>query len=190
MTELLDMIRQEPVAALFGACGLACQLFWPLMRSRTGLLTFQFGIGASYGIQYLLMGASSGATVCFVGAAQSLVAHFAGGRPCARFLGLAFLPVVTAFVFTNWDGLSSSLALASCCLVMLGRLQTNMIVLRIFLLAAAPFGIGYDIVVGAAPALIGGLTSAGLAITMLVRELRGRRDESELAYFAAAGMLV
>ena len=47
--------------------------------------------------------------------------------------------------------------------------------LRILLLAAAPFGMGYDIMVGSAPALIGGIVSAAIAAVMLGREIRDRR---------------
>jgi hypothetical protein len=55
-------------------------------------------------------------------------------------------------------------------------MQRDTLRLRILLLAAAPFGIGYDIAVGALPALIGGLISAVIAVAMLVREIKQRRQ--------------
>ena len=65
--------------------------------------------------------------------------------------------------------------LAACSLVMIGRMQKDTLVMRIFLLAAAPFGISYDIIVGAPVALAGAVTSATIAATMLAREIRKRR---------------
>jgi len=137
-------------------------------------MTVQFGIGADYGIQYALLDAWSGAGVCCVGAAQSAVAFFAGERPWLRQVGVAFLPVAGAISYVTWSGIASILALAAVMLVMVGRLQHDAVKLRIFLLAAAPFGIGYDIAVGALPALLGGIVSAAIAAVMLVRELKLR----------------
>ena len=67
------------------------------------------------------------------------------------------------------------LPLTAVTLIMVGRMQQDTLRLRVLLLAAAPFGIGYDIAVGAAPALIGGAVSAFVATGMLIREIRSRR---------------
>jgi hypothetical protein len=61
-------------------------------------------------------------------------------------------------------------------LTMAGRLQRDTLRLRILLLAAAPFGMGHDVLVGAAPALIGAIVSATIAAAMLVREVKLRRQ--------------
>jgi hypothetical protein len=42
------------------------------------------------------------------------------------------------------------------------------------LFAASPFGMAYDIIVGATPALVGGIFSAAIALVALLREFRER----------------
>ena len=66
-------------------------------------------------------------------------------------------------------------ALTAVTLIMIGRMQRDTLQLRILLLTAAPFGMGYDILVGATPALIGGIVSLAVAVIMLAREIRERR---------------
>jgi hypothetical protein len=175
------MIAENPLAAGFGAAGLACQLTWPLFRARRSILRAQLGIGVDYGVQYALLDAWTGAGVAGLGAAQTLVALCAGERPWLRRLGLAFLPLVAAVCWATWTDVESLFAFLASCLVMLGRLQQDTIRLRALLLAAAPFGIGYDVVVGALPAMIGAITSALIAATMLVREIRRRRRSRAVA---------
>lgn len=169
------ILSENPAATAFGAAGLACQMIWPLFTARRAMLGVQMGIGTNYGAQYALLDAWSGAGVCALGATQTLVALLAGSRPWIRWLGLGFLPVVAGVCFATWSGPASFFALVACALVMIGRLQQDVIRLRIFMLAAAPFGIGYDLSVGAAPALAGACVSASLAATMLRREIRNRR---------------
>lgn len=174
MTSFIEVFQNNPMAVIFGAMGLACQLVWPVFSQRSRILSVQFGIGANYGIQYALLDAWSGAGVCGLGATQTAVALFAGERTWLRKMGLFFLPVVAFVCYATWSGYSSLFALCACSLVMLGRLQQDTLRLRLFLLAAAPFGIGYDISVGAMPALFGAVTSATIALVMLIRELRDR----------------
>lgn len=174
MGDLTEIFQENPAAAAFGAAGLLCQLVWPLFRARRAIITAQFGIGADYSLQYALLGAWSGAGVAGLGACQSALAFFAGDRPWLRQVGFCFLPLVAAICYATWSGIASAFALAAVTLIMVGRLQRDTLRLRIFLLAAAPFGIAYDLVVGALPALVGGLVSAVIAATMLVREIRER----------------
>jgi hypothetical protein len=176
MGELEEIILGNPWAAVFGAMGLLCQLIWPLFRTRRAIMTAQFGIGADYSIQYALLGAWSGAGVAGLGAMQSALAFFAGERAWLRHVGLLFLPVVGAIGYATWSGLASLFALAAFTLIVLGRMQRDTLRLRVLLLAAAPFGIGYDFIVGAVPAFIGAIVSAIIAVTMLVREINARQQ--------------
>ena len=174
MGEFAQTFLENPMASAFGTMGLLCQMIWPIFRARKAIMTVQFGIGADYCMQYALLEAWSGAGVCCIGAVQSVVAFFAGERPWLRLVGVAFLPMAGAISYVTWSGFASLFALAAVSLVMIGRLQQDAVRLRIFLLAAAPFGIGYDIAVGALPALLGGIISASIAATMLAREVRAR----------------
>jgi hypothetical protein len=176
MTGVTEILQENPLAVAFGAAGLFCQLIWPIFQARRAILTAQFGIGADYSMQYALLGAWSGAGVAGVGAMQSALSLFAGDRPWLRHAGLLFLPVVAVISYASWSGIESLFALTAVTLIMVGRIQHDTLRLRILLLLAAPFGIGYDIAVGALPALIGGIASAIIASVKLVREVRSRRQ--------------
>ena len=56
---------------------------------------------------------------------------------------------------------------------MMGRMQRNTFAMRGWLLAAAPLGISFDLVVGAVPALIGGCLSLSVAAVAF----RSRRED-------------
>lgn len=177
MNVLIDTFLTNPLATTFGTMGLLCQLIWPLFHGRRAIMTVQFGIGADYSLHYALLDAWSGAGVAGTGATQSALAFFFGDRPWFRWAGLAFLPVVTAVCWSTWSGIETLFAFAAVTLIMFGRLQRDTLRLRILLLAAAPFGMGYDIVVGAVPALIGAIVSASIASAMLIREINERRQQ-------------
>jgi len=178
MSGFTEMLQENRLAAAFGAAGLLCQLMWPIFSSRKAIITAQFGIGADYSLQYALLGAWSGAGIAAVGALQSAVSFFAGERSWLRQAGILFLPVVMTISYASWSGIESLFALVAVTLIMAGRMQRDTLRLRILLLTAAPFGIGYDIIVGALPALIGGIVSATVASIMLVRELKSRGQVS------------
>jgi hypothetical protein len=175
MGELFDVVAGDGPAWAFGASGLACQLIWPLMRTRSAILRVQFGIGAGYALHYALLGAWTGAGIACLGAAQTAAALFAGGRAPASRLALIFLPAVWIMCAATWSGAVSLLAMTACSLVMTGRLQADTVRLRLFLLAAAPFGAAYDVAVGALPALAGALVSAAIAAAALAHEIRTRK---------------
>lgn len=175
MESLVSMAQENPAAVAFGAVALSCQLIWPLFRGRRAIMTAQFCMGADYSLHYALLEAWSGAGVAGIGATQSILAAVAGDHPRLRYAGFVFLPVVTVICAVTWSGPASLFALVAVTLIMVGRMQRDTIKVRIMLLAAAPFGMGYDIVVGSMPGLTGGIVSATIAATMLVREIRQRR---------------
>lgn len=175
MTALTDAFLANPLATTFGTMGLLCQLIWPLFHTRRAIMTVQFGIGADYSLQYALLEAWSGAGLAGLGATQSALAFFFGDRPWFRRVGLAFLPIVAAVCWSTWSGVETLFAFAAVVLIMVGRLQSDTLRLRILLLAAATFGMGYDVVIGAAPAMIGAIVSAIIATAMLIREINQRR---------------
>jgi hypothetical protein len=176
MDGIAEIILDNPVATAFGAMGVLCQLIWPLFRGHRAIMSAQFGIGADYSIHYALLDAWSGAGVAGLGATQSAMVFLLGDRPWFRWAGFVFLPIVVVICYATWSGVSTLFAFVAVTLTMVGRLQSDTLRLRILLLAAAPFGMGHDILVGAAPALIGAIVSATIAAAMLVREVRIRRQ--------------
>jgi len=176
MQGIAEIFLQNPMATAFGAVGLLCQLTWPLFRSHKSILTVQFGIGADYSVHYAMLDAWAGAGVAALGATQTVMAIVFGERAWFRHIGLAFLPIAAVIGFATWSGIASLFALIAVSVTMIGRMQKDTLRLRIMLLAAAPFGIAYDILVGA-PAVVGGFVSAAIATSMLIREIRQRRPE-------------
>ena len=174
MTSIQTLFAEAPLAVSFGAAGLAGQLAWPLLRRRAHILTAQLGIASSYATQYALMGHWSGTGVCSVGAAQTVIAMVAGDRPWLRYLGLGFIPVVGLISYLTWSGIASAFAMTACCLVMLGRMQRDILRMRMIMLCASPFAISYDLTVGAAPALVGAILSALIGLAAFRREWRAR----------------
>lgn len=174
ISKVIDSLGAHPLATLFGLGGLACQLLWPLFRSRQAILTVQFGIGSNYCLQYLLLDAWSGVGVTSIGASQTAVAWAAKDHAWAQRLGYWFLPLVAINCVVTWAGPCSAFACSACALTMLGRLQKDTLRLRLFLLSASPFGIAYDVSVGATVALCGACVSLAISLTMLGRELAHR----------------
>lgn len=181
MNELITILAEHPAATAFGGLGLVCQLVWPWCHTRRVILSIQFGIGLLYCAQYALLGAFSAAGVCAVGAMQTSLAIAAGDRAWLRRAGLLFLPIVAMLCFVTWNGLPSLFALIGVSFVMIGRLQQSVLRLRVLQLGSAPFAIGHDMLVGAAPALIGCVVSACIASAALLRELRRQRQRPALA---------
>jgi len=186
MSVVIAFVDAHPLAALFGALGLACQLTWPLFSARRAILAVQFGIGAGYAAQYALLGAWSGAGIAALGATQTALTFFADEHPALRRIAILFLPAAGAICVATWNGAASLMAAAACTLVMAGRMQSDTLRLRLFSLSAAPFGIGHDIFVGAALALVGAIASAGVAAVALVREFGRRHNQTSLDHQALA----
>ena len=174
MTDTLSYFTNASPAAVFGTVGLAGQLIWPLFRNRRSILTMQFGIAASYGTHYGLMDQWSGTGVCSIGGTQTLIAIIAGERPWLRWLGLGFIPLVGLVSYLTWSGMPSLFAMAACCLIMTARMQLDTLRMRMIMLCAAPFGIGYDLMVGTAPALAGAIFSALIGFSAFRREWQAR----------------
>ena len=128
----LQLLMDAPVSTWFGAAGLAGQLVWPLFGMRTAVLSAQLGTASCYATQHALMGQSSGACVCLAGATQSAITLIAGEKSWLNRLQSGFIPLVVLLGYLTWSGLPS-------------------------VLSAAPLGIGYDLAVGAVPALLGAI---------------------------------
>ena len=170
-----NMLLEHPVAAAFGAAGLTCQLVWPLFTMRPQILAGQLGAASGYATQYALLDQWSGASVCMIGATQTVIAMLFGERPWLRHLGFGFIPLAGLLGYATWNGTASAFAMAACCLVMIGRMQRDTLRMRAVILAASPFGIGYDLSVGAVPALAGAILSCVIGLAAFRREWLARR---------------
>lgn len=173
---MIDLGESSLAILACGALGLACQMGWPLMRTRRAMLTVQLGIGLGFGAQYALIGAWSGAGVCFLGATQTAIVLASGRDRPPRALAAVFIPAVFAVSLATWSGLPSLFALSAATLVICARLQPTTLRLRGVQLTSIPFAACYDLSVGALPALVGAGASAVMALVGLAMELRSARS--------------
>ena len=104
-----DLFEPKNLAILFGLLGLACQLGWPLFQDKQKMLIVQLGIGSFYAAHYALLGASSGAALCTLGALQTLSVLLFRDRKAS----LLFPPLVVLLCALTWSGLPSALALTA-----------------------------------------------------------------------------
>lgn len=163
----------DPSAApLFGAAGLAVRIVSPLFVRRDRILVAQLAASCLFATSYGLMDQETATSVCLIGATQTTVALIAGDRPWLGRLGYVFLPVVLAMGVATYSGLPTILAVTACCLMMIGRLQHDLMRMRGVQLCATPFGAAHDIVVGAWPCLAGAVLSFAIAAHAFRRELK------------------
>lgn len=163
----------DPSAApLFGAAGLVVRMASPLFARRGQILTSQLAASCLFATSYALMDQQTATSVCLIGAIQTTTALIAGERPWLNRMGYLFLPVALAMGVATFSGLPTILAVTACCLMMVGRLQQDLIRMRGIQLCAGPFGAAHDIVTGAWPCLAGAVLSMTIAAAALRRELK------------------
>lgn len=178
MTPAPLIIDTAAAATAFGLAGFAGQLGWPLLKRRDHILTAQLGIACCYAAHYALQDVRSAAAICLLGATQTTVTLLSGDRPRHPLMTPVFLGLVMLTGALTFTGPATLLAVAACALVMLGRMQRCTLRMRALMLAATPFGIGHDLVVGALPALAGALLSATVAACALRAEMSARRPHA------------
>jgi len=185
MTVPVNMLLEHPAAAVLGLAGLTCQLIWPLFRTRRDMLSIQFCAAAGYALQYALLDQWTGTAVCAIGASQTLIAMRLGERPWLPHLGFGFIPLVWIAGYLTWSSVASGLAMTACCLIMIARMQRDTLRMRAIMLAAAPFGIAFDLAAGAAPALAGAIVSFLISLAALRREWLARQPAAARGAYPA-----
>jgi len=172
MTLAIATLLDPAAAPLFGTAGLAVRVVSPLFARREQILTAQLAASCLFAASYALMDQSTATAVCLIGATQTTLALIAGDRPWLNRMGYVFLPVVLVLGAATYSGLPTILAVTACCLMMIGRLQQDLMRMRGIQLCASPFGAAHDIVVGAWPCLAGAILSFTVAAAAFRRELR------------------
>lgn len=170
MTPVFASLFDPSTAPLFGAAGLAARMVSPLFVRRDQILTAQLAASCLFAASYALMDQRTATSVCLIGATQTTVALIAGDRPWLNRMGYVFLPVVLIMGVATFSGLPTVLAVTACCLMMIGRLQQDLIRMRGIQLCSGPFGAAHDIVIGAWPCLAGAILSFGIAAAAFRRE--------------------
>ena len=170
MSSIVQTLIDPSAAPLYGTAALATRMASPLFACRERILAAQLGSSCLFAASYAVMGQQTATSVCLIGATQTTVALIAGDRPWLNRMGYVFLPVALVMGATTFTGLPTILAVMACCLMMIGRLQQDLMRMRGIQLCASPFGAAHDIVVGAWPCLAGAILSFIVAAAAFRRE--------------------
>jgi hypothetical protein len=172
MNVAAQLLMDPSAAPLFGAAGLVARMASPLFGRRDTILFAQLAASCCYATSYALLDQKTAAGVCIIGAMQNTVAMLAGDRSRLSRLGYVFIPAVLVLSVLTFSGLPTVLAATACCLMMIGRLQQDLVRMRAIQLGAGPFGAAHDFVVGNWPCLAGALLSTAIAAHALRRHLK------------------
>ena len=172
MFDIVQTLIDPSAAPLYGTAALTVRIVSPLFACREKILTAQLGSSCLFAASYAVMDQETATAVCLIGAIQTTVSLMAGDRAWLNRMGYVFLPIVLVMGVMTYSGPSTLLAVTACCLMMIGRLQQDLIRMRGIQLAAGPFGAAHDVLVGAWPALFGALLSFAIATAAFRRELK------------------
>lgn len=172
MNAATQILIDPSAAPLFGVAGLVARMASPLFGRRDAILIAQLAASCCYATSYALLEQETAASVCIIGAIQTTVAMLAADRGWLSRLGYVFIPAVLVLSVLTFSGLPTVLAATACCLMMIGRLQQDLVKMRAIQLGAGPFGAAHDIVVGNWPCLVGALLSIATAAHAFRRDLK------------------
>ena len=168
-------------ALLLGLAGVLLNILWPLRRGRRVMLLLQAASGLCFFSHYAMIGARTGSLMNGMAALQALAAIPLGTRPGFRTVYLLTLPAIAAGLALTWMGWPSVFAALGMAGISVGRYQTRVRPFRIILLAAIPFWVGHNLLVGSLPGLLSDSLVSISSIVGLRRHLRvGRSAVPEL----------
>lgn len=155
-----------------GLTGTVGGILWPLFPTRIGMLAVQLATNLCFTLHFALLGAGTAAAVNGLSAAQVLAAIPLGARPGFRHVYLAILPLIAAALVTTWSGPPSMFAAVGAALISVGRYQTDLVRFRLVILAALPFWLAHNAMVGSIPGMISDTAGMVLNAVVLLR-MRG-----------------
>lgn len=153
----------EP-ANVVGLVAVSSSITWPLLRRRKAILIVQVAGSLLFGLHYLLLGASTAAAMCVMGALQGVaLVTLIHRRQRIGVVGatMAIAALVTAL---TWNGLPSLLSQGGQAMSAIGRLQLDTQRLRLWFLVSVLFWCSHNLIVGS----VFGLASDTLSLTSLL----------------------
>ncbi|MGH6884064.1 YgjV family protein [Hypericibacter sp.] len=166
---MLDPVPMGDGAWICGLLAMAGLIAWPAFQSRSTMLTIQFGALTLLVLHYALIGVVTAAVMNALGATQIAVCLFLGTRPRLQWIGYALAVVMVAASIATWQGLVSALATAGMVLVAVGRVQTNVNLFRVIVLAGGPFWLAHDLLI-ASPVAAADALSLVIGLGALARQ--------------------
>lgn len=175
-------IMLSPVAAT-GIAGLSAATLSTLLGGRRAILLAQATASSLFLLHFLLLGAQTGMLMCGLGLIQMAVRI---RRQPGRTLGLLYaltVPAALAVAALSWQGPMSALSATGFLLATLGRWQSKVGRMRLFLILATLVGSGHNLLAGSVFGLVSdAMGLSGHCISLWRAGLfRGRRFPARIA---------
>ena len=167
------MVVLAQVLALFAI------LFWVisiLLKNKKNILLMQVIANGIYGIEYLLLGAFSAASMNFLSFLRLLVYYFYTSLniKMPKWILFVFIALVLLFGIITYDGLISLLPIIITVLYTYAFWQNNLNVARIIYIVAAIIWIYYNYEVGAYVGIIGNILEIITGLISLIKYRGGK----------------
>lgn len=167
------MVILAQVLALFAI------LFWVisiLLKNKKNILLMQVIANGIYGIEYLLLGAFSAASMNFLSFLRLLVYYFYAllNIKMPKWILFVFIALVLLFGIITYDGLISLLPIIITVLYTYAFWQNNLNVARIIYIVAAIIWIYYNYEVGAYVGIIGNALEIITGLISLIKYRGGK----------------
>ena len=167
------MVILAQVLALFAI------LFWVisiLLKNKKNILLMQVIANGIYGIEYLLLGAFSAASMNFLSFLRLLVYYFYAllNIKMPKWILFVFITLVLLFGIITYDGLISLLPIIITVLYTHAFWQNNLNVARIIYIVAAIIWIYYNYEVGAYVGIIGNILEIITGLISLIKYRGGK----------------
>jgi hypothetical protein len=169
MERMLAVMADDPAAAVAGFVAMVCFAAWPLFRGRGMMLVAYIGNNLGFAVHYALLGHWTAVAMNGLMGVQTVVAILLVRQPRLRWAYYALMPALALASALTWQGLPSLLSAAATTLSTIGRMQTNVTVLRLLLLASTPVWAMHDLTVGSVPGLAADILSFATGAMMLLR---------------------
>lgn len=168
------MVVLAQVLALFAI------LFWVisiLLKNKKNILLMQVIANGIYGIEYLLLGAFSAASMNFLSFLRLLVYYFYAllNIKMPKWILFVFIALVLLFGIITYDGLISLLPIIITVLYTYAFWQNNLNVARIIYTVAAIIWIYYNYEVGAYVGIIGNILEITTGLISLIKYRGGKK---------------
>lgn len=168
------MVILAQVLALFAI------LFWVisiLLKNKKNILLMQVIANGIYGIEYLLLGAFSAASMNFLSFLRLLVYYFYAllNIKMPKWILFVFIALVLLFGIITYDGLISLLPIIITVLYTYAFWQNNLNVARIIYIVAAIIWIYYNYEVGAYVGIIGNILEIITGLISLIKYRGGKK---------------
>ncbi len=168
------MVILAQVLALFAI------LFWVisiLLKNKKNILLMQVIANGIYGIEYLLLGAFSAASMNFLSFLRLLVYYFYTllNIKISKWILFVFIALVLLFGIITYDGLISLLPIIITVLYTYAFWQNNLNVARIIYIVAAIIWIYYNYEVGAYVGIIGNALEITTGLISLIKYRGGKK---------------